>query len=565
MTGNMAFNKAIACLNNPISLGAILLLFLNDHLLRHYWPSWWTGKLGDFAWLFFFPFILAACLAWVLPQRLLHHQRWVGGLSFGLVGGVFVLAKTLPFFNTALLEILERILGIPIGVQKDWTDLLALLALFAAAWLWTKMVILPEKKFSLSLALIASGMFLTIANMAQPDPGIHCLDRIGEEIIACASYNCYGSTNGGLSWAMLEEAELPKCPYITGGNTAVTGKISVPAQPGVIYEFTPGGDIQRSEDYGSSWKVEYPIKPVSQAQKAYYFKTHSGNPVLIDSPQDGIFDPVSGNVIFSMGHEGVLVRQAQGTYKQAQVGPYGKVNTTQIDVLMTVLSGEFGLAACFGGLVVVVLGLYEERSLLKKLVSILAVVVWLFPVFFVPPALSAGSYIAMLSSISILVAGLLILPLVLDGFIMVSILAPDSLLKLGLLVIVGMLLFSLPYLLWGFNLLPDYRLATLAAIILGGGFLLIQYRALMTGASSVKPEVSSQIEPLRLKRSGWLFLLGAILAVGGIGMTSFGLNFGFAVVVLGLVLMLGGAWVRRRVWIAARKDEAEQESSDQVR
>jgi hypothetical protein len=100
---------------------------------------------------------------------------------------------------------------------------------------------------------------------------------------------------------------------------------------------------------------------------------------------------------------------------------------------MTVLSGEFGLAACFGGLVVVVLGLYEERSLHKKLVSILAVVIWLFPVFFVPPALSAGSIAATLSSISTLMAGLIIFPLVLDGFFVTGILAPDSLIRLGLL------------------------------------------------------------------------------------------------------------------------------------
>jgi hypothetical protein len=29
-------------------------LLINDHLLREFWPSWWTGKIGDFAWLLFF-------------------------------------------------------------------------------------------------------------------------------------------------------------------------------------------------------------------------------------------------------------------------------------------------------------------------------------------------------------------------------------------------------------------------------------------------------------------------------------------------------------------------------
>ena len=564
MTENLAFKKALACLSHPFSIGAILLLFLNDHLLRHLWPSWWTGKLGDFAWLFFFPFFLAACLAWILPRRLPHHQWWVGGLAFGLVGGIFVLAKTQPFFHGMLIHILDWVLGFPVSVQRDATDLVALLSLIVGLWLWLKIKSFPEKKFRPGFVLLASGVFLTIANMPQPDPGIYCLDHIGEEIVACASYSCYGSTDGGLNWAAHEGVELSDCPSILSEETPVYGKVAVPAQSGVTYWFTPGGDIQRSEEADSPWKVEYQIIPVSQAQKTYYFKTHTGNPVLTDSPQDGIYDPASGNVIFTMGHEGVLVRQAQGSYKLVQVGSYGKVRTTQLDVLVTVLTGEFGLAACFGGLVVVLLGFYEERSLLKKLVSVLAVVVWLFPVFFVPPALSAGSYAAALSSISILVAGLLIFPLALDGFFMVGILAPDSLLRLGLLVVAGILLFLLPYVLWGLNLLPDYRLATVSAMILGGGFILYQYRSLMSGTSSVKPEVSSQVEPRRLIKAGWLFLGGAVLSIVGIALTLFGLNIGLAGVVVGLVLMLGGVWVRRKVWIAARKDEVEQESSDQV-
>jgi hypothetical protein len=308
--------------------------------------------------------------------------------------------------------------------------------------------------------------------------------------------------------------------------------------------------------------VDYQASRVTQAQKTYYLKTHGGSPVLLDNPQDAIFDSTSGNMIFTMGHEGVLVRQANGAYQLVQVGPYGKVQTTQLDVLLTVLSGELGLAACFGGLVVVMLGLYEERSLLKKLVSVIAVLVWLFAVFFVPPALSAGSYAAMLSSISILVAGLLILPLTLDGFFLVGILAPDSLLKLGLLVIEGVLLFFMPYFLWGLNLLPDYRLATLVAVILGGGFILIQYRALMFGTSPLRPEVSSQVEPTRLKRAGWLLLGGAALVVGGIALVVFGINIGFAVLLIGFLLMLGGAWVRRQVWMAAKQAEPEQEQLD---
>ena len=64
---NKTFQKAVYLLSRPVSLLALFLLFLNDHVLRVLWPSWITGKLGDFAWLFFAPFALAALLALLIP------------------------------------------------------------------------------------------------------------------------------------------------------------------------------------------------------------------------------------------------------------------------------------------------------------------------------------------------------------------------------------------------------------------------------------------------------------------------------------------------------------------
>ena len=49
-------------MSHPLTLLSILVLFINDHVLRIYWPSWVTGKIGDFAWLYFAPFTLAIVL-----------------------------------------------------------------------------------------------------------------------------------------------------------------------------------------------------------------------------------------------------------------------------------------------------------------------------------------------------------------------------------------------------------------------------------------------------------------------------------------------------------------------
>src|SRR5690348_877048 len=93
-----AFFCAFNSLLHPVSVGAIFLLLVNDHFLRYAFPSWWTGKIGDAAWLIFAPFICAMVFALLIPSRLTRQTRLVGGVSFLLVGGWFALAKTVPVF-----------------------------------------------------------------------------------------------------------------------------------------------------------------------------------------------------------------------------------------------------------------------------------------------------------------------------------------------------------------------------------------------------------------------------------------------------------------------------------
>ena len=81
---NASFWKALHLLSHPASLIALSVLLLNDHLLRRIWPSWFTGKIGDFAWLFFAPFAAAAFLSWMVPLRGARRDKAVTVLAFGL-------------------------------------------------------------------------------------------------------------------------------------------------------------------------------------------------------------------------------------------------------------------------------------------------------------------------------------------------------------------------------------------------------------------------------------------------------------------------------------------------
>ena len=86
---NSAFRRALASLSHPLSIAAIVVLLLNDHVWRKVAPSWLTGKLGDAAWLVFAPFLLAALMAWVWPKR----EELVGRVSIIGTGLIFALVQ----------------------------------------------------------------------------------------------------------------------------------------------------------------------------------------------------------------------------------------------------------------------------------------------------------------------------------------------------------------------------------------------------------------------------------------------------------------------------------------
>ena len=96
MKKQSAFWKIISLLSHPTAVLAIALLLINDWILRIYWPSWWTGKIGDFAWLFFFPFLLAAILSIFIPSSTKKQEKLIKVLAFVFSGLLFTLPNTNP-------------------------------------------------------------------------------------------------------------------------------------------------------------------------------------------------------------------------------------------------------------------------------------------------------------------------------------------------------------------------------------------------------------------------------------------------------------------------------------
>ncbi len=149
----LAFEPADALLH-PVTLLAIGILLLNDHVLKETWPGLVTGKLSDFAGLVFFPLLLTG--AWELG--LFVARRWHEPTAREVIlaviatGAGFVFVKTTVLGAEAfgwLLGALQWAIGLPPGllsghvtssirpasVVADPTDLVALPALLLPAWI----------------------------------------------------------------------------------------------------------------------------------------------------------------------------------------------------------------------------------------------------------------------------------------------------------------------------------------------------------------------------------------------------------------------------------------------
>jgi len=462
MADNRALWRSLHFLARPFSLAALLLLMVNDSLLKHFWPSVFTGKLSDLAWMFLAPVVVTAGLAWLAPRGLRRHERIVAGIGFGMTAAGFALFKTLPVMRAAVLDVWQAGLGFPAAAVLDPTDLAALLSVVCTAWLWRRQNPLGTALPLRAVFVIPLLAILTLADAAAPDYGIACLDNQDGQIMAYSAYSAYSSKDGGLTW---NEGgfSVQLCSLAEPAMTELTLE---PA--GLHFRFQPGQNIESSTD-GRHWELAYALAPLTEADEAYYQKVHSGNPAMHATPLAAIADPQHRSVIFAMGHEGVLVRQSSGEWTWAALGSYRKIEAASVwSFITTVLSGEIVLA------VALILLIISFGAFIRRRHWIWSGLIWagwigwaLMPMLFTP-ALST-QYMA---SVSIIggygIAALALLMSVLGGVRLARVSAL-TFWKLIAVAFAGGLIYFLPYGLWTYNLLTQYYIAESLAIVLGAG------------------------------------------------------------------------------------------------
>lgn len=477
---NTTFRHALNLLAQPPLLLALALLLLNDHLLRRLWPGWWTGKLGDAAWLLFFPVLLAAGLGW-LPLREPRRHVVVGALAFSITGLGFALLKTNPQWMAGFLRLAEAWTGSSFHLIADPGDLLMLPALALGWALWTGRLRLERPLLQAAnplprarLLLLPLAALLTIANSGIPEYGITCF-RAGDGLIyAESSYRIYASADGGLTWQPDSLGQGRSCGPEVGWDGPYG---EVQGADGTRYRYRPGQPIEVSQD-GLAWQVGYTPEPISEAQRAYWNKTRYSSITI--APVAAYADPASGNVLFAMGHQGVLLRSAAGGWQWASLPDYAPVaDFPTSDAAVLLLGGQGYLAVALALLLLSSYLLRFVRSGVRVFLVVLAWLAWLAVDVLFPPVTAFG-YGTTLTILGLLVLFVLLAGLLIEQLVRLA-RRPAEQRGSGLpgytgLALLGGLLYLLPYALWLYSTLPGIAWATgfgiaIAAAALAAGLL----------------------------------------------------------------------------------------------
>jgi len=453
------FWKTIDLLSHPFTLFAIALLFLNDWILRVYWPSWWTGKIGDFAWLFFFPLVLAVPLSILPSTDIRNHERIIKTTSISLTGMIFILAKTIPIANQYLNRILELIFGFRTNIRTDPTDLIALISLVLICFFWDTKTSNQIKQKYPGWVWLQAAIILTIANSPAEDYGIEYIGKIDNQIVAHSSYEKFVSYDGGIAW----DSEISQPTH---------GEFDSIVNSQTLFDYIPGEIIKISKDGGESYPIEYSLVPAEQPLRLKY-EERRGSPVFKPGPLDAVFDPESGNSLFAMGHEGILIFTDNGEWQWISVGGYQRITYDPSSEFFELLFGEFLMSLFFGLLIINTFTFRTHKGWIRKVIFVIGWIVFFFNLTVFPPAVFNShpqSYYPVQRLFFYIIQLFWILFYLFPGIIDIVRLFyinKRAAQKIILLSVTGTIVFITPFLFWSFNILPLYSTASILASVVG--------------------------------------------------------------------------------------------------
>ena len=340
-----------SALTHPITLASLGLLLLNDLALKSFWHgAWTTGKFSDFAWMVFALPLLAYLLSFATRGQP-RAERTAFAVAYAGLPLLYAAFNTFPALHDAVMAALLPLTGSNAGSPLDPTDSVVIpFAAAAAFWVWRRSPKgVPTRKYRTSLGLLAAliASLATVATSPIPVTGTEWLvgiDGRGAAVVDMATHG-YTSPDGGLTW---EKTVLAVPPISWGKRQAET--------PRGVYALECHA-VVRTREGGATAQVYSAPDPQTEPERwtlRYETGQRRDEAVSINQPPLKIpgTEPVNivyhrgtGNVIVSMGLEGVLVGDGAENWRRVAVGEFAPTDYSMAGRIRTLFAGRFWTAA----------------------------------------------------------------------------------------------------------------------------------------------------------------------------------------------------------------------------
>ena len=270
-------SAAIAWLVHPATVAALVVLVLNDHLFKEWFPGLVTGKASDVAGLMVMPPVLAVLAGFAAP-RLRGGRAALGAVV--LTGLGFAAVKAVPTVPAAASRLLSLVIG-PSVLRADPTDLVALPALGAALWIAASSdgpsPRMALRRLGAFVVLPAAVVALAATTAPYRPPRTEFVTTWQSSLISEQTGSSYyfdslaHSEDGGRTWHVFTDQERSELPGdLQIGALAPALSACVPTAPTICYRITAGrSQVEQSTDGGASYQVVWALPAWQQRQLAW--------------------------------------------------------------------------------------------------------------------------------------------------------------------------------------------------------------------------------------------------------------------------------------------------------
>ncbi|TYB47077.1 hypothetical protein FXF51_59215 [Nonomuraea sp. PA05] len=285
-----------------MTVAGVIVLLVNDHLLKQAWPGFVTGKLSDVAGLVVAPAMLA-----------LLFRRRADLTATVLTGVLFTAVKTTETGAEAASYAWTLVAG-PSRVLADPTDLLALPALALAWWVRRSTLDRPSSaRWRIIVTTPLAVLAVAATGAAAPPPSAEIVEVEGSRVHVHTSLDGrLTSEDGGRTWTQATDGPTdgPADERDERGQSAQC----VPGQATRCYQVLKDRlGVEQSDDGGTTWRPAWVPSGDELQRLSRQYDVPSGlrSRSLAVVPQEG-----GHHVVVANGLAGIVVRDTSGAWRR---------------------------------------------------------------------------------------------------------------------------------------------------------------------------------------------------------------------------------------------------------